>query len=154
MIRQMLREDLEKCEAIVRETMGDELADAFMRNVGCEEFNGEPYRIVACDKYNQTNVLGLGGVVSDEMSLETCWVAWFAVMQGAQGSGIGQMLIRCSLDNARARGYKRIYVETYDRPEFRKARVFYDKMGFKPMGWLEAHHPSGDGNTVYMGMEL
>ena len=154
MIRQMLSDDLEQCEAIVRETMGDELADAFARNVGGEEFDGKPYRIVVCDKYNQSLVLGLGGVVPDEMSLETCWVAWFAVSVSAQGSGIGDMLMRRLLERARCQGYKRIYVETYDRPEFRRARVFYDKRGFKPMGWLEGHHPSGKGSTFYMGMEL
>lgn len=148
-LRPMEKEDLDVCTLIVDQTMGDLLARSFRRNLDEESFDSK-YRMVAI---RSGEIVGLGGVVSDEISETTCWVAWFAVKLDCQGQGVGKMLMDDALAEARSMGYQRIYVETYDAPEYKKARDFYSKMGFVPVGYLKDALRK-DCSTTYMGMEL
>lgn len=149
-IRPMEKGDLDACALIVRHTMGDLLARSFKRNLEEESFDGGKYRIVAI---SDGELIGLGGMVPDEISETTCWVAWFAVKRDFQGNGVGDMLMSRTVAEARKREYKRIYVETYDALEYTKARDFYSKVGFIPVGYLKDALRKGY-STTYMGMDL
>jgi len=54
---------------------------------------------------------------------------WFIISDVLRGRGIGNRLINESLDFCRKKGYRRVYLWTFER--LNAARHLYDKSGFK-----------------------
>lgn len=80
---------------------------------------------------------------------ENVWLAWFAVHPDAQGRGVGSRLLSAIEAIAVSRGYGKLLVETYDHPDFERARAFYGRMGFRKVGTIEDYLPDGSAMIVY-----
>ena len=66
----------------------------------------------------------------------------------ARGRGVGRALLSHLLDIARARGYRRVSLETGTTPGFAAARALYESAGFTPTGPFGGYPETGD-NTFY-----
>ena len=66
----------------------------------------------------------------------------------ARGRGVGRALLGHLLDTARARGYRRVSLETGTTPGFAAARALYEDAGFPPAGPFGGYPLTGD-NTFY-----
>ncbi len=66
----------------------------------------------------------------------------------ARGRGVGRALLSHLLDTARARGYRRAFLETGTTPGFDAARALYESVGFAPTGPF-AHYPVTGDNCFY-----
>ena len=66
----------------------------------------------------------------------------------ARGRGVGRALLGYLLDTARARGYRRVSLETGTTPGFAAARALYESAGFTPAGPFGGYPRTGD-NTFY-----
>jgi putative acetyltransferase len=66
----------------------------------------------------------------------------------ARGRGVGRALLGHLLGTARARGYRRVSLETGTTPGFAAARALYESVGFTPAGPFGGYPQTGD-NTFY-----
>jgi putative acetyltransferase len=66
----------------------------------------------------------------------------------ARGRGVGRALLRHLLGIARARGYRRVSLETGTTPGFAAARALYEAAGFIPAGPFGGY-PQTEDNTFY-----
>jgi putative acetyltransferase len=66
----------------------------------------------------------------------------------ARGRGVGRALLSHLLDTARARGYRRVSLETGTTPGFAAARALYESAGFAPTGPFAGYPQTGD-NCFY-----
>jgi putative acetyltransferase len=66
----------------------------------------------------------------------------------ARGRGVGRALLSHLLDTARARGYRRVSLETGTTPGFAAARALYESAGFAPTGPFGDYPETGD-NCFY-----
>lgn len=80
---------------------------------------------------------------------ENVWLAWFAVAPGCQGKGYGGRMLTEIEKLAIDIGYKKFFVETYDNPDFDKARSFYQSKGFVEAGVVRDYLPDGSSMIVY-----
>jgi len=69
-----------------------------------------------------------------------------------RGKGVGGHLLAHILDEARARGYRRISLETGLMAAFAPARAFYTRFGFKTCPPFGDYHE--DHNSVCMTLDL
>ena len=85
---------------------------------------------------------GAGIYPSSGLPPDTCELVKMYLVPAARGMGLGQDLIRRSIDFAKTADYHYIYLETM--PELRKALSVYEKFGFKyldgPMGNTGHYH--------------
>ena len=89
---------------------------------------------------------GIDGRICGLIALEdhfavTCNVWWLGVSPSAHRRGIGRALIERAAEQARARGCRRLAVETMspraNSPEYDLTRLFYQAVGFVPFIELE-----------------
>ena len=66
----------------------------------------------------------------------------------ARGRGVARALLSHLLATARARGYRRVSLETGTTPGFAAARALYESVGFTPAGPFGGYPETGD-NTFY-----
>jgi len=66
----------------------------------------------------------------------------------ARGRGVGRALLGHLIDTARARGYRRMSLETGTTPGFAAARALYESAGFIPTGPFGGY-PQTEDNTFY-----
>lgn len=64
---------------------------------------------------------------------DTCFLKWAWVGEAARGKDVGSRLMAVAEDEARKRGAKLIYLDTFSF----QARPFYEKLGFKVFGTLK-----------------
>lgn len=81
---------------------------------------------------------------------ENVWLAWFAVHPDYQRQGIGRSMLAFIETQARTRGYRKLFVETYAHPDFDKARKFYEASGFQRAGDINNYLPGGEDMIVYV----
>ncbi len=84
---------------------------------------------------------------------ENVWLSWLAVHPDHQRQGIGSKLMADIEGKAAERGYTKLFVETYDHPDFDVARAFYAAVGFDEAGRVRRYLPDGSDMVVY-GKEL
>jgi putative acetyltransferase len=70
----------------------------------------------------------------------------------ARGAGVGSALLRHMLDVARARGFRRVSLETGSMPHFEPARRLYLRHGFSVCPPFAGYRL--DPNSVFMTLEL
>jgi D-alanine-D-alanine ligase-like ATP-grasp enzyme/GNAT superfamily N-acetyltransferase len=75
---------------------------------------------------------------------------WIAVRSNAQGSGTGRALVEAVEQDVRARGGKRIYVETAGRPAYEPTRAFYRRCDYRVEGTFEDFYGAGDAKIVFV----
>ncbi len=74
------------------------------------------------------------------------------VAQDQRRSGIGGALVAHVIREARARGYRRLSLETGSMPFFEPARRLYERLGFERCAAFGPYRP--DPNSVFMTMNL
>ncbi|OHB64602.1 MAG: hypothetical protein A2Y77_02830 [Planctomycetes bacterium RBG_13_62_9] len=77
------------------------------------------------------------------------WLAWFAVDPACQGRGLGRRLMAVIEDLAGERGFHKLLVETYEHPDFARARRFYESHGFREAGRIGDYLHDGSAMIVY-----
>ncbi len=82
-------------------------------------------------------VVGGGGIYPTEgLPNDTCELVKMYLLPQARGTGLGKLLIEKSIEQAKANGFKKIYLESM--PELKQALKVYAKFGFEyltaPMG--------------------
>jgi GNAT superfamily N-acetyltransferase len=80
---------------------------------------------------------------------QNVWLAWFAVDPECQGQGLGLKLLSGIESLAEQLGFGKLLVETYEHPDFDKARRFYEKNGFEQVGQVNDYLPDGSAMIVY-----
>lgn len=80
---------------------------------------------------------GGGGIFPTEgLPADTCELVKMYLLPEARGTGLGTRLIETCLEQARERGYKKVYLETMN--ELKAALKVYARLGFRyldgPMG--------------------
>lgn len=94
----------------------------------------------------------LGGYVcggSTPLTESTWHVYWICVHPRAQGRGIGRALSEHFEAAVRSRGGRRIVVETSGRPDYERARRFYEASGYRQVGRIPDFYRRGDDGVVY-----
>jgi GNAT superfamily N-acetyltransferase len=81
---------------------------------------------------------------------ENVWLGWFAVSPQLQGRGFGVRLMAETEWAARALGYRKLFIETYDTPTFSRAIRFYRKAGFRKAGVIENYLTDGSPMVVFL----
>ena len=82
-------------------------------------------------------IVGGGGIFPTEgLPPDTCELVKMYLLREARGTGLGTRLIETCLEQARERGYKKVYLETMN--ELKAALKVYARLGFRyldgPMG--------------------
>lgn len=91
-------------------------------------------------------VVGGGGIFpSPGLPGKVCELVKMYLLKKARGKGLGRLLIQKCLDEAKAMGFEKVYIETM--PELKKALDTYEKFGFEYID-----HPMG--NTGHFGCDL
>ena len=70
----------------------------------------------------------------------------------ARGRGVGAAMLEHLLGEARARGHRRVSLETGSGPAFAPARALYARAGFTPCGAFGGYAPSP--NSAYMTLDI
>jgi GNAT superfamily N-acetyltransferase len=81
---------------------------------------------------------------------ENVWLGWFALSPKLQGRGLGVRLMAKTEQAAKALGYRKLFIETYDTPTFSRAIRFYAKAGFRMAGMIENYLPDGSSMMVFL----
>jgi putative acetyltransferase len=82
-------------------------------------------------------VIGGGGIYpTDGLPVDTCELVKMYLLPQARGMGLGRTLIEKCIEQAKEKGYKKIYLESM--PELKQALKVYEKFDFEylkgPMG--------------------
>ena len=72
--------------------------------------------------------------------------------ESARGRGVGRALVDHLVGVARARGYRRLSLETGSGPAFAAARALYARAGFEPCGPFADY--DGSPNSAYMTLAV
>lgn len=153
----MRREDSHKAASLIERAMNPKEAKyaqtAFerhfaMRDVGSHD--GRYYFLA----WNAGELVGITGLHHWAWGPEeNVWLGWFAVEPLRQGTGLGTWMLSATEQEARELGFKKLFVETYDHPDFKGAIDFYRTKGFRHAGsikwWL-----SDDESMVVMMKRL
>ena len=95
-------------------------------------------------------VLGIGAIKSlgpDHAEIKSMHTA-----EVARGRGIGRAMLTHLLEQARARGVRRVSLETGTTAAFAPARMMYARAGFVPCGPFADYQPSAD--NFFMTLDL
>jgi putative acetyltransferase len=82
-------------------------------------------------------IMGGGGIYpTDGLDNDTCELVKMYLRPKGRGMGLGRLLIEKCIEQAKEKGYKKIYLESM--PELKQALKVYEKFGFEylkgPMG--------------------
>ena len=95
-------------------------------------------------------LVGVGALKQlDESQVE---VKSMHTAQAARRRGVGRAMVDHLIGIARARGYRRVSIETGSTAVFAPARALYASAGFEPCGPFGEYQPSP--NSAYMTLEL
>lgn len=81
---------------------------------------------------------------------ENVWLSWFAVHPEFQRQGIGSAILKQTEVFALERGYRKLFIETYDHSDFAVARQFYTACGFESVGNIENYLSDASRMMVYL----
>ncbi len=80
---------------------------------------------------------------------ENIWLSWFAVSPDYQRQGVGSAMLEAIMKIGRKKGFTKLFIETYDGPDFEKARRFYTAMGFTEAGRIDDYLPNHASMRVF-----
>ena len=104
-------------------------------------------RVTLVSLRDGTAVLGVAAI--KELDAGHAEVKSMHTAAEARGRGVGRALLGHLLDTARARGYRRVSLETGTTPGFAAARALYESAGFIPTGPFGGY-PQTEDNTFYV----
>jgi len=125
-----------------------EYADGLGVDLGFQGFDAE-----AADPLGFYEVVLLGGdegcVALRRIDRETCEMKRLYVRASARGSGLGRRLAEAVVAEARARGYRRMRLDTL--PAMAAARRLYASLGFRE---IDPYRPNPIAGTTYLELDL
>ncbi len=77
------------------------------------------------------------------------WVRWLYAAPGYRGRGLGRLLMGRILDDVRALGARKLYLDTTSGPAYARARAVYEHYGFVLEGRLTDYHGDGEDKLIY-----
>ena len=95
-------------------------------------------------------VLGIGAI--KRLGPDHAEIKSMHTAQAARGRGIGRAMLTHLLEVARARGFRRVSLETGTTAAFAPARALYQSAGFTSCGPFADYQPSED--NLFMTLEL
>ena len=95
-------------------------------------------------------VLGIGAI--RHLGPDHAEIKSMHTVAAARGRGIGRAMLIHLLGVARARGFRRVSLETGTTAAFSPARAMYQSAGFVPCGPFAGYQPSED--NLFMTLEL
>lgn len=120
-----------------------ELVDARL-----EEGAGGHYRfLIAEDGARMLGYACWGPILGTKASVDLYWIA---VHPGAQGRGVGRVLMDAAESWVAAEGRSRVYVETSTRAQYVPTRAFYLRCGYDLVAELEDFYAPGDGKAIFV----
>jgi GNAT superfamily N-acetyltransferase len=155
-IRPMTEDDLKAVLGIIGQHDDDDAdaAEAYFERFFKEEEEGRGADRHFVALSDEGAVVGVGGAEEDpEEGDRIWWLGWFYVHPGWQRQGVGEALLARSLDWARSKGGRKIYVDVSALPLYDAARSFYVKHGFVEEGRLRDFYAVGE-DCVIMGRTL
>lgn len=90
-------------------------------------------------------VAGAGIFPTQSLPYKTCELVKMYVSSAARGKGLGKLLLQQCIDEAKAKGFEKMYIETM--PELTTAIEMYKKSGFTFI-------PAALGNSGHTGCDL
>jgi putative acetyltransferase len=96
------------------------------------------------------SLLGIGAI--KRLGPQHAEIKSMHTAEAARGRGIGRALLDHLLAAARARGYRRVSLETGTTADFAPARALYHSAGFVPCGPFASYQPSED--NFFMTLDL
>jgi GNAT superfamily N-acetyltransferase len=75
---------------------------------------------------------------------------WIATHRGAQGRGLGRLVLGETERLVRAAGGRRLYAETSGRPQYAPTRAFYTRSGFLREAELADFYGPGDAKVFFV----
>jgi putative acetyltransferase len=96
------------------------------------------------------NLLGIGAI--KRLGLHHAEIKSMHTAEAARGRGIGRAMLAHLLDVARARGFRRVSLETGTTAAFAPARALYQSAGFVPCGPFAGYAPTED--NFFMTLDL
>lgn len=107
----------------------------------------DPYHVIVAE----TDGRPRGYVCLAHVSLTrgTWHLYWICVDPAAQGSGVGQALQAAAEALAAAQGGERLVLETSGRPDYARARRFYERAGYRAVGRIADFYRPGDDCVTY-----
>lgn len=136
----IIRRSLEDFNAVKQGTVyfdetTDHLYELFQEERSC-------YFVAAI---NDEVVGGAGIFPTEGLPQKTCELVKMYVSSDARGKGLGKILLRRCIDEAKNNGFEKMYIETM--PELTNAIAMYKKYGFDFI-------PSSLGNSGHSGCDL
>lgn len=129
---------------LIYECMGDEIGE--QAETAWANDSGDETWLYAI--FDAEGLVGIGGLGS-EISKRKIWLGYLAVRPNQRRCGVGRQLLSHVEGVARSRGYREIYVETYDHPTFAAARQLYEKTGYSQIGELPEYLDDGSDALYY-----
>jgi ribosomal protein S18 acetylase RimI-like enzyme len=80
----------------------------------------------------------------------TWYLYWLCVTPAVQRRGIGRTLQERAEAFVRTRGGRRMVLETSGRPDYHRARAFYERLGYRPTGRITDFYRPGDDCLIYV----
>jgi D-alanine-D-alanine ligase len=75
---------------------------------------------------------------------------WIAVHEEYRGKRLGKLLLAESERDIAARGGRRVYIETSDRPQYEPTRGFYLRCGYEQEAVLKDFYHPNDSKVIYV----
>jgi putative acetyltransferase len=139
-IASIIRSSLEDFNAVKQGTVyfdetTDHLYELFQRERSC-------YFV---STINDDVIAGAGIFPTEALPPKTCELVKMYVSSAARGKGLGKMLLQQCIDEAKNKGFEKMYIETM--PELTNAIEMYKKYGFTFI-------PTSLGNSGHTGCDL
>ena len=84
------------------------------------------------------------------LTQSTWYLYWLCVHPAVQRYGLGRALQRYCEAVVRTRGGSRLVLETSGRPDYHRARQFYERNGYQPVGRIADFYKPGDDCLIYV----
>ena len=128
--------------------------------VACGVFTDEEVRIAgemagAPDDYASFaaevggKVRGFVCISPTPLTVTTWHLYWIGVHPAAQGTGVGRALQAHAEHVVQEQGGERLVLETSGRPDYARARRFYEEAGYEAVGRIEDFYKPGDPCVIF-----
>jgi GNAT superfamily N-acetyltransferase len=149
----MTEADIEAAASLVRRAMNEDEGRWARRTMdfhfGCRSHGLDDGRSYFVWRLGE-QVVGLVGLHHTIWGPEeNVWLAWFAVDPDYQGQGLGLKLLSEVERLAEHLGFAKLMVETYEHPDFDRARRFYERNRFEQTGRIDEYLADGSAMIVY-----
>jgi len=157
-IREMVEQDVDEVVAIItaHHPVDGECFESYYKN-----YFSDPQRIESSDEKNFVileestgNVVGVSGFTPDQYKTpKIYWLSWTYVSENYRRCGRGSALLDHVINQVKARGARKLYIDTSSHPLYESALRLYTCFGFQVEGSLKDYYGEGE-NCVILGKSL